>query len=58
VQDRLLPIGLAEGCTLIRDVPKDSALTYADVRLPEGRLSDTLRAEQEKYFPADHRTGK
>lgn len=58
VLDRLLPIGLAEGCTLVRDVPKDRALTYEDVRLPEGRLSDALRAEQEQYFPANHRTGK
>jgi predicted homoserine dehydrogenase-like protein len=58
VMDRLLPIGLAEGCTLIRDVPKDAALTYADVRIPEGRLCDTLRTEQESHFPPGHRTGR
>ncbi|MFY7794785.1 MAG: NAD(P)H-dependent oxidoreductase [Chitinophagaceae bacterium] len=58
VTDRLLPIGLAEGCTLVRDVPKDAALTYADVRLPEGRLCDELRREQEQRFPAGHRTGR
>jgi predicted homoserine dehydrogenase-like protein len=42
----LLPMGVAEGCTLVRDVPKDQVLTYADVRLPEGRLIDRLRIEQ------------
>src|SRR4051812_26451045 len=41
-----LPEGLVEGCRLIRDVAKDSVVTYPDVELPEGRLSDRLRAEQ------------
>jgi predicted homoserine dehydrogenase-like protein len=44
--EALLPVGVAEGCTLLRDVPKDSTLTYADVRLPEGRLVDQLREAQ------------
>lgn len=48
--ERLLPIGLAEGCTLLRDIPKDGIITYDDVRLPEGRLSDQLRAEQDAMF--------
>ncbi|NAZ87034.1 NAD(P)H-dependent oxidoreductase [Kineococcus indalonis] len=42
----LLPMGVAEGCTLKRDVKKDEVLTYDDVVLPEGRLIDALRAEQ------------
>ncbi len=46
----LLPMGLAEGCRLKRDVSKDQVLTYDDVELPEGRLSDKLRAEQNAYF--------
>jgi len=46
----LLPMGLAEGCRLKRDVPKDQVLTYNDVELPEGRLGDKLRAEQNSYF--------
>lgn len=46
----LLPIGLAQGCRLVRDVPKDSVLTFADVAVPEGRLIDTLRAEQDALF--------
>lgn len=48
--ENLLPMGLSEGCRLKRDVPKDQALTYADVELPEGRLCDKLRAEQNAYF--------
>jgi predicted homoserine dehydrogenase-like protein len=48
--ERLLPMGLAGGCRLVRDIPMDRALTYDDVELPEGRLSDQLRAEQEAYF--------
>ena len=46
----LLPIGVAEGCELVRDVAKDSVLSYEDVRLPEGRLVDKLRTEQREYF--------
>ncbi len=40
--ERLLPIGAAEGCMLIRDVPKDATLTYDDVAVPPGRLLDQL----------------
>ena len=47
----LLPIGLAEGCRLRRDVPKDAVLTYEDVEIPPGRLIDRLRAEQDALFP-------
>jgi predicted homoserine dehydrogenase-like protein len=50
-QQNLLPMGLAEGCRLKRDIPKDQVLTYDDVELPEGRLCDKLRAEQAVYFP-------
>lgn len=48
----LLPVGLSEGCRLERDLPKDSVIRYADVVLPEGRLCDKLRAEQDSYFSA------
>ncbi len=51
-KQNLLPIGLAEGCRLKRDVPKDVVLTYEDVELPEGRLCDKLRMEQNTYFDA------
>jgi predicted homoserine dehydrogenase-like protein len=46
----LLPMGLSEGCRLKNDVPKDQAITQADVVVPEGRLCDRLRAEQTLYF--------
>jgi predicted homoserine dehydrogenase-like protein len=49
-QGRLLPMGLAEGCRLKHDVPKDQVLCMDDVTVPEGRLSDQLRAEQNAYF--------
>jgi predicted homoserine dehydrogenase-like protein len=45
-----LPEGLVEGCTLVRDVPKDSVVSYDDVMLPGDRLSDQLRAEQYRLF--------
>jgi predicted homoserine dehydrogenase-like protein len=48
--ESLLPMGVAEGCVLTRDVAKDEALTYADVTLPPDRLVDQLREEQEKLF--------
>jgi predicted homoserine dehydrogenase-like protein len=44
--ERLLPLGLAEGCRVTRNVARDAVLTYADVEVPEGRLTDVLRAEQ------------
>lgn len=49
-QQRLLPIGLAEGCTVTRDMSKDEVLTYDDVEVPPGRLCDQLREEQNEYF--------
>ena len=49
-QQNLLPLGVAEGCVLRRDVPKDQALTYDDVVVPAGRLIDQLRREQEEHF--------
>src|SRR5690606_18999194 len=46
-RDALLPIGLAEGCTLKRDVPRDQPLRYDDVELPVGRLCEALRRERD-----------
>jgi len=48
--ENLLPMGLSEGCCLKRDISMNRAITYDDVRLPEGRLSDKLRAEQDAHF--------
>ena len=49
-QQDLLPMGVSEGCVLKRNVPKDQAVSYADVNLPKGRLCDKLRQEQDAFF--------
>jgi predicted homoserine dehydrogenase-like protein len=48
--ENLLPMGLSEGCRLRRDIPMDSPISRGDVELPEGRLCDALRAEQDVRF--------
>ena len=50
-RENLLPIGIAEGAVLKRDIPKDAALTYDDVILPDTSLAVKLRAEQDQAFP-------
>lgn len=50
--ERLLPIGIAEGCVLKRPVAKDAVITYGDVTLPANHISIQLRSEQDRYFPA------
>lgn len=47
LRENALPMGLSEGCTLVRDVKKDSLITYDDVVVPPGRLMDQLRQEQD-----------
>ena len=49
-QQNLLPIGLAEGCRLKRDIKKDEAVSYDDVEIPTGLLSHRLRQEQDAHF--------
>ena len=46
----LLPMGLSEGCRLRRNIQRDQAIAYSDVELPQDRLCDKLRAEQNEYF--------
>lgn len=48
--ERLLPMGVAEGCRLRRDIARDEVLTYDDVVLPDGRAVDALRARQAEQF--------
>src|SRR3989344_6087338 len=51
LKNNLLPIGLADGCVVKQNIPMDTSITYDMVDLPEGRLSDKLRKEQnEKFF--------
>lgn len=49
-KEDLLPIGLAEGAKLTRNIAKDTVLTYSDVELPQGSLACALRAEQDAMF--------
>jgi predicted homoserine dehydrogenase-like protein len=49
-REHLLPMGLAEGCRLRHDMARDEVLTYGDVDIPEGRLVDALRREQDACF--------
>lgn len=49
-REQLLPIGLAQGCVLTRDIGKDSTIKLADVEIPSGRLVDQLREEQNHHF--------
>lgn len=46
----LLPIGLAVGCRVARPLERDTPLCRSDVIFPEGRLVDSLYAEQERFF--------
>jgi predicted homoserine dehydrogenase-like protein len=50
VAQDLLPLGLAEGCRLARDVSRDELLTFSSVILPAGRVCDRLYEEQRQYF--------
>jgi predicted homoserine dehydrogenase-like protein len=47
---RYLPEGLVEGCRLTKSIKRDEVITYDDVVLPEGRLSDAFRREQYIHF--------
>lgn len=49
-REGLLPIGLAEGCALTRDVCRDEILTFGDVIPPDGSLVHALRHEQDSLF--------
>lgn len=49
-KENLLPLGLAEGCTMKNDVLRDSVITLDDVIFPEGRLCDKLWREQLEAF--------
>ena len=48
--ENMLPMGVAEGCRLRRNVARDQVIGYPDVLLPKDRLIDALRVEQAAYF--------
>lgn len=54
-EQNLLPMGLSEGCVLKRDLPMDAAITCDDVDVPKSRLSDKLRAQQNKLFTPERK---
>ena len=56
--ERALPMGVSEGCVLRQNVSKDQLVTYEDVELPRGRLSDKLRQEQHDHFAGRSRDGR
>ena len=49
-QENLLPIGLAEGATLKRDLSRDDVITFDDVELPAEDLIQRLYREQTALF--------
>jgi predicted homoserine dehydrogenase-like protein len=48
--ENLLPMSLAEGCRIKRDILKDQVLTFNDVEMPKDRLCEKLWLEQKDYF--------
>jgi predicted homoserine dehydrogenase-like protein len=48
-----LPIALSRDCVMVRDVPKDGVVRFADVKLPAERISDQLWREQQDKWPLD-----
>ena len=46
----LLPIGLSDGAVLLRDLPMDAGIGFADVVMPADRLSHRLWVEQKAHF--------
>ena len=48
--ENLLPMGLAENCTLKRNIKKDDVLTWDDVEAPKSSLAHQLRAEQDATY--------
>jgi predicted homoserine dehydrogenase-like protein len=53
-RDNLLPIGLAEGAIVKRDLPRDHVLTFDDVIMPDDNLVQQLYREQCQHFFADY----
>ncbi len=49
-EEQLLPLGLAQGATLRRDLPPDTPLTYGDVSLDERQTVVQLRRLQDQWL--------
>jgi predicted homoserine dehydrogenase-like protein len=48
--ENLLPMGLSDGCRLTVDVRRDRAIAYSDIDVPNRRLCDKLKDEQNAHF--------
>lgn len=51
-KENLLPMGLADGCTLKRDLPQDQVITYDDIEFDSSLTKHKLYQEQLSLFPA------
>jgi len=49
-KENLLPMGLAKGCVLKKDILKDQVVTFDDVEPPKENLSYKLWVEQKKLY--------
>jgi predicted homoserine dehydrogenase-like protein len=49
-QENLLPLGLAEGIRVVKEVPADGVISYDDVELDEDSFLLKLRREQDRIF--------
>ncbi|MFO8098424.1 MAG: Gfo/Idh/MocA family oxidoreductase [Salinibacter sp.] len=49
-RDNLMPMGVSEGATLVRDIPQDQAIRFDDVEMPTSGLAHRLYHEQLDYF--------
>jgi predicted homoserine dehydrogenase-like protein len=47
---QLLPIGLSEGAVLNKDIPQDQVLSFNDVSLAKGKISNDIWRKQEELF--------
>lgn len=54
LEHHALPLGLAHGAKLIRDVPKDAIVSWNDVELDESQFAVQIRRQLETEFRAEH----
>jgi len=49
-KEKLLPLGLAKGCILVKDVPRDTVITYDMVTMPKETVLLQLRRIQDQLY--------
>jgi predicted homoserine dehydrogenase-like protein len=50
--ENALPLGLSEGCKLLRDTGKDSLISLSDVEMPAAGVALSLWQEQQARWPS------